>query len=66
MQGGGADLVGLVELVGPVVADRASEAGGPARQNSALEHMDSMLFRPDATGRAGKWFIHRGSKVIII
>lgn len=26
MQGGGADLVGLVELVGPVVADRASEA----------------------------------------
>ena len=66
MQGGGADLVGLVELVGPVVADRAGEAGGPARQNSALEHMDSMLFRPDATGKAGKWLIHRGSKVTII
>lgn len=50
MQGGGADLVGLL---GPVVANGAGEAGGTARQNSALEHKDSMLFRPDATGRAG-------------
>lgn len=53
MQGGGADLVGLVGLLGPVVANGAGEAGGTARQNSALEHKDSMLFRPDATGRAG-------------
>lgn len=66
MKGGGVDLGGLVELVGPVVDDRAGESGCPGRQNSTLEHMDSMLFRPDATGRAGKRLIHRGSKVTII
>lgn len=53
MQGGGADLVGLLGLLGSVVADGVGEAGGTARQNSALEQKDSMLFRPDATGRAG-------------